>query len=143
MPYCKKIFSVIALISIIALSGAGFIKPPGDDDDVLTKKNLKIIRRNITRDDLEVLMTRYSREIGVTCNYCHVNTKGVTPERADFASDENPMKTTSRQMMRMTDRLNKKYFHKKNEYNILKPPIITCRTCHRGLSKPSNYKIYQ
>lgn len=46
--------------------------------------------------------------------------------------------------MRMTDQLNKKYFGYKNDYgfNSLKDAVISCTTCHRGISKPSNLQLF-
>ncbi len=45
-------------------------------------------------------------------------------QKLDFASDENEHKLIARDMMRMTMKINKKYF--RNE----KQDAITCYTCH-------------
>ena len=63
-------------------------------------------------------MTRFNKALGVTCNYCHARTKpGIFPVRADFTSDEIPTKLTARKMMRMTDKINRKYFNFENQYD--------------------------
>jgi hypothetical protein len=142
MKFSNKKIAVTICFAAFTLAVIASAKPDGDDDDAITKKNLKVIRKSITKDDLEVLMGRYAREVGVACNYCHSNTKGIIPERADFASDEKPEKRIARQMMIMTDKLNKKYFSFKNRYNIYDKPVISCKTCHRGLIHPSNARLF-
>jgi len=108
-------------------------------------KNLKVIPKETDGDQMERIMYKYTRQLSVTCVYCHSATKpDVYPKDADFASDENPKKLVARDMMRMTDKLNKKYFGYKNDYSFksLKEAVITCNTCHRGVYKPSNIKLY-
>jgi len=108
-------------------------------------KNLKVIPKDIDPDQMDRIMYKYTRALSVTCVYCHSATKpDVYPKDADFASDENPKKLVTRDMMRMTDKLNKKYFSYKNDYsfNSLKAAAITCNTCHRGVYKPANIKLY-
>jgi hypothetical protein len=94
---------------------------------------------------MDRIMYRYNRQLGVTCNFCHPFTKpGIFPVRVDFITDELPEKVKARGMMRMTDQLNKKYFGYKNDYgfNSLKDAVISCTTCHRGISKPSNLQLF-
>lgn len=116
-------------------------KPPEKD----TWKNLKVMPKNIDEEQMERVMYKYTRQLGVTCIFCHPQTKpGVTPIRIDFATDELPQKRTAREMMRMTDKINRKYFGYKNDYgfNSLHDSVITCTTCHRGISKPSNQRLF-
>lgn len=108
-------------------------------------QNLKIIPKNTDEDQMDRIMHRYSNALGVTCSYCHPDTKAdVFPRRVDFASDENPEKNIARKMMRMTDKINKKYFDYNDHYDFdgLSKQVITCNTCHRGLPKPSNISLY-
>jgi hypothetical protein len=108
-------------------------------------KNLKIIPKKIDEDQMERIMTRYAKNLGVPCAYCHPDTKpDVFPRRVDFASDELPQKNIARKMMQMTDKLNRKYFNYKNDYSYysFKDAIISCKTCHRGLPKPRNIRLY-
>lgn len=53
-----------------------------------------------------------------------------------MASDENPLKEVSRQMMRMTEEMNKKYIATMPHSDTSKVQLITCNTCHRGAPKP-------
>jgi hypothetical protein len=108
-------------------------------------KNLKVMPKNIDREQMERIMYKYTRQLGVTCIFCHPQTKpGITPIRIDFATDEIPQKRTARDMMRMTDKINSKYFGYKNDYgfNALHNSVISCTTCHRGISKPSNQRLF-
>ena len=50
----------------------------------------------------------------------------------DFASDENKHKHISRDMMRMTNRINKQYFKEVKERGV------RCFTCHRGEKEPKD-----
>jgi hypothetical protein len=108
-------------------------------------KNLKVIPKSTNPNQLERVMTRFDKSLGVTCSYCHPDTKpDIFPRRVDFVSDELSQKRTARDMMRMTDKINKKYFNFKNDYNFdafFKQPV-DCKTCHRGLTKPYNMKLF-
>ena len=109
-------------------------------------KNVKVIPKSMDEEQMERIMHQFSRQLGVTCNYCHPFTKpDIFPRREDFGSEENPKKLIARDMMRMTDKLNKKYFDYKNDYGFesLRKAVITCKTCHRGLPKPSNMRLFQ
>ncbi len=102
-------------------------------------KNLKVLPKDIDEESMDQLMENYARSIGVGCMYCHVKTKpGITPERMDFPSDENPKKAIARDMLRLTAKINKKYFHYSVRYDytsFTKAPVA-CRTCHRGYRIP-------
>jgi len=141
----KKIAVVSGLIAF-TLIGISASRQPGNDPP--RWKNLRIIPKTVDDVYMEALMNKYDRDLGVTCNYCHAATKpGVVPQRADFPSDDNPEKKVAREMMRMTDRINKKYFGIENTYDfdfeMKKKAAVTCRTCHRGtLLNPSHTRPF-
>ena len=137
----KKIIIYTGIGLFIATGMAATHHPPEKTD----WKNLKIIPKETDEEQMERIMHQYTRQLGVTCSYCHPDTKpGVIPVEVDFVTDELPAKVISRKMMMMTDKLNKKYFDYKNDYgfNSLKNSPITCNTCHRGLTRPNNMKLY-
>jgi len=108
-------------------------------------KNLKVIPKDIEEEQMERIMYKYTKQLGVTCSFCHPDTKpGIFPIRVDFATDEKPEKRTARTMMQMTDKINKRYFGYKNDYGYtsFKDAVISCTTCHRGISKPSNLRLF-
>jgi hypothetical protein len=129
-------------LSLFILSGIAATHPTQEDPHW---KNLKIIPKNTNDDQMERIMTQYKKQVGVGCDYCHPYTKpDVFPKRVDFGSEELPAKKIARDMMRMTDKLNKKYFKYKNDYSFesFMNQVITCKTCHRGLPKPRNIRLY-
>jgi hypothetical protein len=83
---------------------------------------------------MDSVMHHFTGSLGVKCNFCHVfNTE---KKALDFASDDNKHKNISRDMMRMTARLNKKYFDIKNSKSLDAKLEVTCFTCHNGEEHP-------
>ena len=134
----KQLWAASGIALFIGFGIAATPAPSGDPH----LKNLKVIPKNIDAGQVERIMHQMSHDLGVTCTYCHPNTKpGIFPQRVDFITDEIPEKNTARKMMVMTDKLNKKYFNYINRYDydaMINKTIITCNTCHRGLEKPNN-----
>jgi hypothetical protein len=92
-------------------------------------KNLKVLNKNISKDELELVMKGFKTALGVKCNFCHAASVADST-KLDFASDENKHKNIARGMMRMAMRINKKYFRDEEEVRI------TCFTCHHGEKEP-------
>lgn len=92
-------------------------------------KNLKVLPKNISHDGLDSVMKHFNRALGVKCNFCHART--ADGQHLDFASDSLEHKNIARGMMRMTARINKKFFKEKST-----TPAITCFTCHHGSEEP-------
>jgi len=84
-------------------------------------KNIKVLK-DLPADQLMPTMQAFNAALGVKCNFCHV--------AEDFASDNNPHKGVTREMVLMTQRLNAK------EPSVNKQ--VRCFTCHRGEPEPSN-----
>ena len=97
--------------------------------------NLKILPKNISHEDLSKVMNGFNTALGVKCNFCHA-AKSDDPKRLDFSSDAKPEKGIARDMMRMTARINKKYFHIKNIYEPKAVLAVNCVTCHNGKAHP-------
>lgn len=97
-------------------------------------KNLKVLPKDISHDDLEKEMHFYNESLNVKCSYCHAPSK-ERPGKLDFASDSNSHKEETREMMRMTSNINEKYFQiKENSAQHLN--VVNCYTCHRGEEMP-------
>jgi hypothetical protein len=140
--FLNKKFTVSAFLLASTFAGIGTTYNPGEGDD-LTKDNLKVIPKSISKENLEIFMTRYAREVGAQCNYCHVIEKqGLKVTRLDFAADEKPEKKIAREMMKMMKKINQKYFGVKNTYDVLLKLPVSCKTCHRGLTRPDKSTIY-
>ena len=114
------IFTFIIASSIIGLSFT--VQEDG-------YKNLKVLSKKTTKDEMDVIMKSFSRSLGVKCNFCHAPT--ADGKHLDFASDANKHKDVARQMMKMTARINKKFFKEM-------PNSVTCNTCHNGHEEPAS-----
>ena len=57
----------------------------------------------------------------------------------DFASDANEHKGTAREMIKMTRKLNKKYFHVSDSKSLTARLEITCYSCHNGKEHPGKF----
>jgi Photosynthetic reaction centre cytochrome C subunit len=95
--------------------------------------NIKALPANITGDDVIKLMHQYEGDLGVECEFCHA--RNPETKRNDFPSDANPVKETTRAMIRMTDDLNTKFLAQLSDRKTTDP--ITCGTCHQGMSHPA------
>lgn len=100
-------------------------------------KNLKVLPKNISHEELETVMRGFNMALGVKCNFCHAP-KANGEKGLDFASDENKYKDVAREMIKMTKGINKKYF--KHSYEG-KTTQITCTTCHNGAKEPKTMEI--
>ena len=89
-------------------------------------KNLKILSFKTKKEVMDFMKKNIAPSLGVKCAYCH-NVR-------DFPSDENKHKEITRQMMIMTQNINK------NTLNPLAYEPVTCWTCHRGNIYPPRSK---
>jgi hypothetical protein len=135
MFFKKKSF-VFVLVSLFIVAGIAATKPPEEHK----YKNLKILPKNISKEDLDKVMDGFKAALGVKCTFCHAPSKDSSIKWPDFASDEKPEKNIARGMMKMTQKINKKYFsYNKNEQGEV-VPAIECMTCHRGSEHPGGPK---
>jgi len=93
-------------------------------------RNLKVLPRNISDDDLDKVMNGFENALGVKCEFCHAKVMGK--EIFDYASDSKAEKEITRKMMLMTIDINKKHFQytPKTVPEAIQP--VTCFTCHNG-----------
>jgi hypothetical protein len=98
-------------------------------------KNLKVLPKNITREQMDSVMHHFTASLNVKCNFCHVRT--ADNKEWNFAADDNKHKLIARDMMRMTDKINDKYFDLTGSKRTLSTPLmVTCYTCHNGRKEP-------
>jgi thioredoxin-related protein len=131
MQGCKKNIIVFCLLIFVSM-GIMATHPPEEEQFT----NLKVLPKKVTGVQMESIMYILDRQLGVNCLYCHVPKKNVFPKRMDFASDENPKKKIAREMLRMTIKINIKYFGLENKFQAIITPKMWCRTCHRGFPVP-------
>ncbi len=120
----QKMLVISAAILVIAFCSLSFNDEP-------KFKNLKVLDKNISHDEMEIVMKEFKTALGVKCNFCHAASK-TDSTKTDFASDENKHKHVARDMMRMTNRINKKYFKEMKEGGV------SCFTCHQGQKEPKD-----
>ena len=99
-------------------------------------KNLQVLPKETTRQQINGIMRGFTRGLGVRCPYCHVGEEGADLSTFDFASDEKPTKKTARIMLQNLIDTNAKFAAIGD-----KPagePRVSCWTCHRGEAKPAS-----
>ena len=102
-------------------------------------KNLQVLPKDSNARVVVGTMKGFAMNLGVRCQFCHVGKEGLPLEEFDFVSDEVPQKKTARIMMRLTDDINK-------TLDAAVPRAagaearVSCITCHRGKSTPTNLK---
>ena len=129
MKITKRI-SVLLVLFVFVVLGIAATKP---DDGF---KNLKILHKDISHEDLGKVMHSFNDALGVKCDFCHAPSKDEE-KHLDFASDEKPEKSIARKMMKMTNKINKKFFHGKSKIGDAGAVLeVSCVTCHHGSPHP-------
>jgi hypothetical protein len=129
MKISKRI-SVLFVLSVFVALGIAATKP---DDGF---KNLKILHKDISHEELNKVMHNFNDALGVKCTFCHAGPK-EGDKWPDFASDEKPEKSIARKMIKMTNRINKKFFHGKSKIGDADAVMaVMCETCHHGSPHP-------
>lgn len=128
-----RTFLILALISCIVI-GTSATMPSQDEKKDPGYKNLKVLPKKITHEELDKVMHHYNAALGVKCGFCHVRNEET--KKMDYASDAKEEKLITRSMMKMTNKLNVKNFgEKKTQYNQAVMEV-SCKTCHRGKAHP-------
>ena len=98
----RKFFAGIGLLAILIVGASATTQDK-------PKNNLKVLPKNIDHEELSKIMKGFNVSLGVKCNFCHAESK-ADPKKLDFASDEKKEKLSARYMLKMTEKINKKYF---------------------------------
>jgi hypothetical protein len=132
MLHSKK-FAVVAVIAVLTAIGISAMRPA---DDKPPKRNLKVLPKDISHDDLDKTMDAFKEALGVKCNFCHAPSADSSNHHLDFASDAKPEKNIARHMYKMVGRINKKFFGMNKDANGNLVQTVTCVTCHHGSPHP-------
>ena len=89
-------------------------------------KNLQILPKDTSREQLLATMQAFTQSLGVNCNYCHVQ---------DRAADDLRTKQAARQMMVLAREINQKLPQAVNK-PADQATRVGCATCHRGVPVP-------
>ena len=98
-------------------------------------KNLKVLSKKTTKAEMDSVMKHFTVSLGVKCNFCHVRT--ADNKEWEFASDGNKHKLVAREMMKMTSKINKKYFDVTENKGAHTALMVSCYTCHNGKAEPA------
>lgn len=131
-------FVIAASMVFAAAAGPASIQNQGQGQP---PKNLQVLPKDMTRQQVVQVMRGFTRGLGVRCNHCHVG-EGNDLSQYDFASDAKPEKATARKMIAMVNAINTTHLAGVGE--PAEPPApgqppapkVTCYTCHRGDTMP-------
>lgn len=126
----KRSAFIIACFTILIAVSFAFISA-----DEPRYKNLKVLKKDISKEELDSVMHFFSMSVGERCGFCHVWNEAA--KTMDFVSDDNPQKNIARYMMRMNAKINKKYFTNKEQKSEQQIQAVTCYTCHHGAAIPA------
>lgn len=98
-------------------------------------KNLKVLPKDMPRQQVVQIMRGFTRGLGVRCTHCHVG-EGDDQSKFDFGSDDKPAKNVARKMLTMVMDINGKHLAGVGEPPAAGASKVTCYTCHRGTTKP-------
>ena len=130
--YMKR--TALALTVLVAFFTMSFIITKQDDPKY---KNLKVLPKNITERQMDSVMKSFTAALGVKCTFCHV--RNDSTKVWDYASDKKKHKLIARDMMKMTNQINDKYFDVtgKGSKDLSTIQMVTCYTCHNGKPEPA------
>src|SRR5436189_4768984 len=111
------------LFSIVVVAGQAPADRPPMAEEVF--KNIRGLK-GIPVDQFMGTMGFFSASLGLNCTDCHSYDSG-----GDWAkyADDTPLKRTARRMVTMMQQI--------NEANFGGRQMVTCNTCHRGVTNPS------
>jgi hypothetical protein len=126
----KRPFLVITGFILVVSVSLAFTK---DDPGY---KNLQILPKDITKQQMDSVMHHFNEALSVRCNFCHV--RNDSTNKMDFASDDKPHKNKAREMMRLTNKINDDYFDVTGDQRTITTQLmVTCYTCHHGSTDPA------
>jgi hypothetical protein len=131
MTINRKLLATIGLLSAVVFMAMSPAIKPADEPF----KNLKVLPKNISKEEMHKTMEEWEHALGARCSFCHMRNEDT--KKMDFAADGKPEKEMAREMYKMTQEINKKYFHaQKDSTDRIMESSINCYTCHRGVSHP-------
>jgi hypothetical protein len=146
--------STIALLSLVLILGCTTTRSPATEAQSAPSpsgaRNLKVLPRDLSREQLLAIMRTFTRGLGVRCNHCHVVTATTPEEVLDFASDAKEEKRVARVMIQMTQQINTEWLERVEQAEghaadasaepataaAMTQPRVGCWTCHRGKTEP-------
>ena len=97
--------------------------------------NLKVLPKDISKDQLVSTMRGFASGLGVRCNFCHMEVHPGDLAGMNFVSDDKKEKKIARAMMKMVREINGPLIGKTGIEN---PIQVKCVTCHHGVMRPES-----
>ena len=132
LPYKKVI--VLSTLAGLCLLGILAAKPPQDDKPKY--KNLKVLSNKISDENMDFVMQSFGVNLGANCLFCHPGKQTGAVFSIDYVTDVLENKRIARDMLKMTIKLNKKYFNTTLTGLMNTRGKIWCKTCHQGSPVP-------
>lgn len=141
------VVAVLASVAVIAGTSAqspGGTRPstggpPPVPRTFRAPRNLKVLPRNLSGQQVNDIMEDWSRSLGVRCDSCHTEaTETIVADddsNLNFADDSKALKVLARSMYGMTEEINSIHIAKIEGSGI----PVTCGTCHRGHISPEPF----
>ena len=135
----EYIFTSFLILTILTVSATLTVKQESKHEF----ENLKVLPKDISEEQLSMVMDAFKASLGVKCSYCHpVAADSSKGRHLDFVSDAKPEKLRAREMMLMTAEINKTFFNPAHSDRTDTLHTVMCYTCHRGISKPDQAALF-
>lgn len=132
----NKVAVLVCFIVFIAVGLTAFTPGAVKSSTKADYKNLQVLPKDITKEQLDKIMRGFTGSLGVKCMYCHVHEGDDFRQGWDYAVDTKDEKKIARQMLKMTISINSTYFNFENSERPDTIRVVTCNTCHRGIQHP-------
>lgn len=109
---------------------ASLLMPSRASDDLVG--NLHVLPAEMSREDVQKVIQGYTRGLGVQCSHCHAP-HAEKEGWLDYALDDLETKQVAREMIRMTDAINRTLLPAIDRSSRIE---VRCETCHRGHARP-------
>jgi hypothetical protein len=114
-------------------------KPPPLSRTFHAPRNLKVLSRDLSGQQVNEIMEGWAGSLGVRCDSCHAEATEITvaddESNLNYADDSKPMKIIARNMYKMTEEINSIHIAKIEGSGM----PVTCGTCHRGHVSPEPF----
>ena len=144
MPTAAVLLTSVAFIGGTAAQApegvrGSAVNPPPLSRTFRTPRNLKVLPRDLSGQQVNDLMKGWSFSLGVRCDACHAEaTETIAADddsNLNYADDSKQMKIIARNMYRMTEEINNIHIAKLEGSGM----PVTCGTCHRGHISPEPF----
>jgi tetratricopeptide (TPR) repeat protein len=152
-------FRRLSLAVLCAVAAPAILFAQGGGRGGEPPKNLKVLPKDLSRQQVVAIMGGFTAALGVNCAHCHAEAApGAAPAggpppggpppgaqgggrgpQLDFALDDKETKKVAREMLKMVFDINGKYLPATGR-TIGERDKVSCETCHHGLAKPQSLR---